>query len=89
MPGDDWQKFANLRALYGYMYAQPGKNMLFMGGEFGQWREWVADGSLIGIYWAIRSMPDVKMGRRPQSLYRSEAALHEMDCDPAGFEWID
>jgi 1,4-alpha-glucan branching enzyme len=54
MPGDDWQKFANLRALYGYMYAQPGKKLLFMGGEFGQWREWAHDASL---EWALLDQP--------------------------------
>jgi 1,4-alpha-glucan branching enzyme len=90
MPGDDWQKFANLRALFGYMYAQPGKKMLFMGGEFGQWREWVHDGSLD---WDLLNYPPhaglQKWVQDLNRLYRSEPALHEMDCDPAGFEWID
>jgi 1,4-alpha-glucan branching enzyme len=90
MPGDDWQKFANLRALFGYMYAQPGKKLLFMGGEFGQWREWVHDGSLD---WDLLKYPlHAGLQRWVQDLnrlYRSEPALHEMDCDPAGFEWID
>ena len=90
MPGDDWQKFANLRALFGYMYAQPGKKLLFMGGEFGQWREWVHDGSLD---WDLLNYPlHAGLQRWVQDLnrlYRSEPALHEMDCDPAGFEWID
>jgi 1,4-alpha-glucan branching enzyme len=90
MPGDDWQKFANLRALFGYMYAQPGKKLLFMGGEFGQWREWVHDGSL---EWDLTGYPlHAGLQRWVQDLnrlYRSEPALHEMDCDPAGFEWID
>jgi 1,4-alpha-glucan branching enzyme len=90
MPGDDWQKFANLRALFGYMYAQPGKKLLFMGGEFGQWREWVHDGSLD---WDLLNHPfHAGLQRWVQDLnrlYRDEPALHEMDCDPAGFEWID
>jgi 1,4-alpha-glucan branching enzyme len=90
MPGDDWQKFANLRALFGYMYAQPGKKLLFMGGEFGQWREWVHDGTLD---WDLLGYPlHAGLQRWVQDLnrlYRSEPALHEMDCDPAGFEWID
>jgi 1,4-alpha-glucan branching enzyme len=90
MPGDDWQKFANLRALFGYMYAQPGKKLLFMGGEFGQWREWVHDSSLD---WDLLNYPlHAGLQRWVQDLnrlYRSEPALHEMDCDPAGFEWID
>ena len=90
MPGDDWQKFANLRALFGYMYAQPGKKLLFMGGEFGQWREWVHDGSLD---WDLLKYPlHAGLQRWVEDLnrlYRSEPALHEMDCDPAGFEWID
>ena len=90
MPGDDWQKFANLRALFGYMYAQPGKKLLFMGGEFGQWREWVHDGSLD---WDLLGYPlHAGLQRWVEDLnrlYRSEPALYEMDCDPAGFEWID
>ncbi|HEY6366928.1 MAG TPA: 1,4-alpha-glucan branching protein GlgB [Candidatus Binatia bacterium] len=90
MPGDDWQKFANLRALFGYMYAQPGKKLLFMGGEFGQWREWVHDGSLD---WDLLNYP-LHAGLKTwmqdlNRLYRGEPALHEMDCHPAGFEWID
>jgi 1,4-alpha-glucan branching enzyme len=90
MSGDDWQKFANLRALYGYMYAQPGKKLLFMGGEFGQRREWVHDGSL---EWDLLDYPahaGVQHWLRDlNGLYRSEPALHELDCEPAGFEWID
>lgn len=90
MPGDRWQKFANLRALYGYMYAQPGKKMLFMGGEFGQPSEWAHDGSLP---WDLLSDP-MHQGLKDwvsdlNHLYRSDAALHELDCDPGGFEWID
>ena len=90
MPGNDWQKFANLRALFGYMCAQPAKKLLFMGGEFGQWREWVHDASL---EWDLLQYP-LHAGlqrwvRDVNRLYRSEPALHEMDCDPAGFEWID
>ena len=90
MPGDDWQKFANLRALFGYMYAQPAKKLLFMGGEFGQWREWVHDASLD---WDLLDYPlHAGLQRWVQELnrvYRNEPALHEMDCDPGGFEWID
>jgi 1,4-alpha-glucan branching enzyme len=90
MPGDDWQKFANLRALYGYMYAQPSKKLLFMGGEFGQWREWAHDGSL---EWELLDHPPHAGLRRwvrgLNHFYKSEPAMHEWDCDPAGFEWID
>jgi 1,4-alpha-glucan branching enzyme len=90
MPGNDWQKFANLRALFGYMYAQPGKKMLFMGGEIGQWREWVHDASL---EWDLLNEAAhaglQKWVQDLNRLYRGEPALHEMDCDPAGFEWID
>jgi 1,4-alpha-glucan branching enzyme len=90
MPGDDWQKFANLRLLFGYMWSHPGKKLLFMGGEFGQRREWTHDGQLD---WA--ALGDDKHGgaRRWVSdlnrLYRGEPALYEMDFSAAGFEWID
>jgi 1,4-alpha-glucan branching enzyme len=90
MPGDDWQKFANLRALFGYMYAQPAKKLVFMGGEFGQWWEWTHDSSL---QWDLLNYPFhaglLKWTHDLNWLYRSEPALHEMDCNPAGFEWID
>ena len=90
MPGDDWQKFANLRLLFGYMYAQPAKKLLFMGGEFGQWREWVHDDSL---EWHLSRLP-LHAGIQNwvadlNRLYKKEPALYELDCDPAGFEWID
>jgi 1,4-alpha-glucan branching enzyme len=90
MPGDDWQKFANLRLLFGYMYAQPAKKLLFMGGEIGQWSEWVHDGSL--EWHLLQYAPHAGLKKWIGDLnrvYRSEPALHELDCDPAGFEWID
>ena len=90
MSGDDWQKFANLRLLLGYMIAQPAKKLLFMGGEFGQRGEWVHDGSL---EWdLLESAPHAALQRWVAELnrfYRSTPALHELDCHPAGFEWID
>jgi 1,4-alpha-glucan branching enzyme len=90
MPGDDWQKFANLRLMYAYMYAQPAKKLLFMGGEFGQWWEWAHDSSLD---WSLIGYPPhaglLKWVEDLNRLYRNEPALHELDCDPAGFEWID
>jgi 1,4-alpha-glucan branching enzyme len=90
MPGDTWQKFANLRALLGYMYAQPGKKLLFMGGEFGQGREWNHDESLD---WHLLEDPaHAGVSRWVEELnllYRDEPALHELDFDPAGFEWVD
>jgi 1,4-alpha-glucan branching enzyme len=90
MPGDDWQKFANLRLLFGYMYAQPAKKLLFMGGEFGQWDEWNHEGSLD---WNLLSYPLHRGLKRwvedLNQLCRSEPALHQLDFDPAGFEWID
>jgi 1,4-alpha-glucan branching enzyme len=90
MPGDDWQKFANLRLLLAYMYAQPGKKLLFMGAEFGQWREWNHEESL--DWHLLQYDPHAGVQRLVEDLnrlYRSEPALHELDCDPAGFEWID
>jgi len=90
MAGDVWQKFANLRLLYSYMFAQPGKKLLFMGGEFGQWREWSHDTSLD---WHLLMFPSHQGVQRLISdlnrLYRTEPALHELDCDPRGFEWVD
>lgn len=90
MPGDEWQKFANLRSLYGYMYAQSGKKLLFMGGEIGQWSEWNHDKSLD---WHLLQQP-LHAGLQRwvadlNQLYRQKTALHELDCEPAGFEWID
>jgi 1,4-alpha-glucan branching enzyme len=90
MPGDVWQKFANLRLLYGYLYAQPGKKLLFMGDEFGQWREWNHDD---GLDWQLLEYPPhqglQKWLTDANRLYRAHPALHETDSDPAGFEWID
>jgi 1,4-alpha-glucan branching enzyme len=90
MPGDDWQKFANLRLLFAYMFAQPGKKLLFMGGEFGQYREWSHDNSLD---WHLLESP---LHRGLQAwmeqlnrAYRGEGALHWFDNDPQGFEWVD
>jgi 1,4-alpha-glucan branching enzyme len=91
VPGDDWQKFASLRALYGYMYGHPGKKLLFMGDEFGQTREWYHDTSLdwhllaYGPYHGglQRLVADVN------AVYRHERALHEIDFEPSGFAWID
>jgi 1,4-alpha-glucan branching enzyme len=90
MPGDDWQKFANLRALYGYMFAQPGKKLLFQGAEFAQWAEWRHDHSLD---WHQRPFPPhAGMERWVTDLnhtYRAEPALHQGDCHAGGFEWVD
>ena len=90
MAGDEWQKFANLRLLFGYMFAQPGKKLLFMGDEFGQVREWAHDSSL---EWHVLQYP-LHSGlqnwmEQLNRLYRQEPALHELDNDPKGFEWID
>jgi 1,4-alpha-glucan branching enzyme len=90
MPGDDWQKFANLRLLFGYMYAQPGKKLLFMGGEFGQWNEWYHEQSLD---WHLLDYPAHDGVKRwvadLNRVYRQEPALYELDLDAAGFQWID
>jgi len=90
MPGDAWQQLANLRLLYGYMWGHPGKKLLFMGGEFGQRGEWSHDGCLDwealhrpehgGIYGWVRDL---------NACYRREAALHEVDFQQQGFEWVD
>ena len=90
MPGDDWQRFANLRLLFGYMYAHPGKKLLFMGGEFGQWNEWYHETSLD---WHLLEYPLHRGVQRwvqdLNRLYASEPALHKKDCEAEGFEWID
>jgi 1,4-alpha-glucan branching enzyme len=90
MPGDAWQRFANLRLLFGYMWTHPGKKLLFMGGEFGQSNEWNHD---VSLDWG-------EAGRAPHAqtahwvgdlnrLYRAEPALHQQDFSGAGFQWID
>jgi 1,4-alpha-glucan branching enzyme len=90
MPGDDWQKFANLRLLLGYMYAQPGKKLLFMGAELGQWREWDHDGSPDWHFLDYQRHAEVqKWVKALNRVYRTEPVLYELDCDPLGFEWID
>ncbi len=90
MPGDDWQKFANLRLMFGYMFGQPGKKLLFMGGEFGQWDEWYHEKSL--DWHLLEYPPHAGVNRWVEDLnrvYRQEPALYELDVDPAGFRWID
>ena len=90
MPGDDWQKFANLRALYGYMWAHPGKKLLFMGCEFAQRSEWAHEGELD---WEGAGMPAHSGVQRWISdlnrLYRAEPALWQIDFSSDGFEWIE
>ena len=90
MPGDEWQRFANLRLLFAYMYAQPGKKLMFMGDEFGQVREWAHDTSL---EWDVTQF-QVHRGMQAwveqlNRVYRSEPALHLLDNNAAGFEWVD
>ncbi|WP_376795641.1 1,4-alpha-glucan branching protein GlgB [Thermogemmatispora sp.] len=93
MPGDLWQRFANLRAFLGYMWGHPGKKLLFMGGEFGQWREWNYRESLD---WHLLEPPSDPhhaqlrdFVRDLNRLYQQEPALSALDCEPAGFSWID
>ncbi len=91
MPGDDWQKFANLRAFYAFMYGHPGKKLLFMGGEFGQTNEWYHD---VSLDWHLLEMGPYHRGLQRlvqdlNRLYQGERALHEVDFDPSGFQWID
>jgi 1,4-alpha-glucan branching enzyme len=90
MPGNDWQKFANLRLLLGYQYTHPGKKLIFMGGEFGQWREWNHDESLDWHH--LQHAPHRGLQRWVQDLnrlHRAEPALHELDFQHEGFEWVD
>src|SRR5262249_9821899 len=90
MPGDGWQQFANMRVLLGWMVTQPGKKLLFMGIELGQRREWNHETSLD---WHLLEHPShgglQRFVRDLNTLYRGEPALHQLDCDRAGFEWID
>jgi 1,4-alpha-glucan branching enzyme len=93
MPGDVWQKFANLRALYGYMWGHPGKKLLFMGGEFGQWLEW---DYMQSLDWHLLEPPNDAHHAQLQQyirdlnqLYQHEPAFSKLDYDPAGFSWID
>ncbi len=91
MPGDVWRKFANLRLLYGYQWSHPGKKLLFMGGEFGQWAEWSEAKSLD---WSLLEQDSrhgglQKLVRRLNQLYAGEPALHEIEYSWEGFSWVD
>ena len=90
MPGDEWQKFANLRLLYGFMFGHPGKKLLFMGDEFGQWSEWNHEASL---EWHLLKNPLhaglLRWVRDLNTLYRGQTSLSESDFNAAGFEWVD
>ncbi|MBP8717886.1 MAG: 1,4-alpha-glucan branching protein GlgB [Candidatus Atribacteria bacterium] len=90
MPGDDWQKFANLRLLFGYMFAHPGKKLLFMGSEFGQRKEWQHD---LSLDWPLLNRPDhqgiQKWIKDLNHFYQQEKALYEVDFENAGFQWIE
>jgi 1,4-alpha-glucan branching enzyme len=90
MAGDEWQKFANLRSYYSFMWAHPGKKLLFMGGEFGQWQEWNFQK---GLEWGALDSPRhaglLKCVKDLNHLYQREAALFEIDFDHSGFEWVD
>jgi 1,4-alpha-glucan branching enzyme len=90
MPGDDWRKFASMRLMLAYMFAQPGKKLTFMGSEFAQWREWNPDMSL--DWHLLGHGPHRQMQSwvsHLNDLYRHEPAMHELDCDEAGFDWVD
>jgi len=90
MPGDRWQKFANLRSLYAYQWAHPGKKLLFMGGELGEWDEWNHDGSL---HWNLLEYAEHEgvqaLVRDLNRVYRETPALWEVDFEPAGFRWLE
>jgi 1,4-alpha-glucan branching enzyme len=90
MPGDEWQRYANLRLLYGYMFGHPGKKLLFMGGELGQWREWVHEES---VEWHVVDYPPQRGLTRwladLNRFYVTEPAMHQQDFESGGFEWID
>jgi 1,4-alpha-glucan branching enzyme len=90
MPGDDWQKFANLRLLFGYMYGHPGKKLLFMGGEFAQRNEWYHESSLDWHLLQYKPHQGIqKLVKDLNRLYKSERVLYEMEFDRPGFEWVD
>jgi 1,4-alpha-glucan branching enzyme len=90
MPGDRWQKFANLRSLYAYMWAHPGKKLLFMGGELGEWQEWSEESSL---HWDLLEHADHQglqsLVRDLNHAYRTQPALYEIDFDSSGFRWLE
>ena len=89
MPGDAWQRFANLRAYLGFMWAHPGKKLLFMGGEIAQEHEWSHDGEI--EWYRLDEPPHAgvqRLVRDLNQLYATEAALHQRDADPAGFRWL-
>lgn len=89
MPGDPWQRFANLRAYYSFMFGHPGKKLVFMGAEFAQDTEWNHD---IGLPWHLLDRPEhagiQRLMRDLNRIYRDTPALHQLDCDPSGFEWL-
>ncbi|TAK82840.1 MAG: 1,4-alpha-glucan branching enzyme, partial [Aquabacterium sp.] len=90
MPGDEWQQFANLRALYGFMWAHPGKKLLFMGGDFGQRREWTHEGQLEWQETAHAGHGGMqRLVRQLNHVYRGVPALYEVDFNPEGFEWVE
>jgi 1,4-alpha-glucan branching enzyme len=90
MPGDDWRKFANLRLLYGYMWGHPGKKLLFMGDDFGQWNEWNHDSSLDWHLLAESLHSGLRRWVRDlNTFYRGQPSLYEVDFEPSGFEWVD
>ena len=90
MPGDEWCKFANLRLLLGYAFGHPGKKLLFMGGDFGQWNEWNHD---VSLDWHLLQYPFhsglLRWVRDLNTFYRGQPSLHQVDFDPSGFEWVD
>jgi 1,4-alpha-glucan branching enzyme len=90
MPGDEWRRFANLRLLLAYQFAHPGKKLLFMGGDFGQWNEWNHESSLD---WHLLQYPFhsglLRWVRDLNTFYRGQPSLHQVDFEASGFEWVD
>ncbi len=90
MPGDDWQRFANMRSLFSYMFAQPGKKLLFMGADYGQWEEWKHDHSLNWHQLEYEVHQQInRLYRDLNAVYRDQKAMHELDFDHRGYEWVD